>query len=65
MGNEYSQIPWQNILNYKNSIGGDYGGTTSTPLRGNKTQETLGILSSIAGIGKAAYGTANGSGFMT
>lgn len=65
MGSDYRNIPWQNIQNYRNAIGGDYGGTRSTPLRGNKTQETLGILGTVAGIGKAAYGSASGGGFMT
>jgi hypothetical protein len=53
MGTNYGNIPWNNINNYHNAITGTYGGTQSSPIMGGGTQDTLGTLSTVAGLWNA------------
>ena len=50
MGTNYQNIPWNNINQYHNAIGGNYGGTTSQPVNQNATGNTLGTLSTLGSL---------------
>lgn len=60
-------IEAQKLREYMANITGNFGGTTTAtqPLYSNPLMQGLGMASSLAGIGSAAYGAPGGGGFMT